>query len=67
MPKVPALTAKKVIKLLEKNGYELDHVTGSHHIFRHATTKQRITVPFHGGDIARGTLCGILKDAGISF
>ena len=67
MPRVPALTAKKLIKLLEQNGYDLDHVTGSHYVFRHRITLHRITVPYHGGNVARGTLCAILKSAGISF
>ena len=31
MSKLPSLTPEKVIKLLEKNGFVLDRIRGSHH------------------------------------
>jgi predicted RNA binding protein YcfA (HicA-like mRNA interferase family) len=66
MPKLPPLSPQKVIAILEKKGFVLKKVTGSHYIFTHAETKRRVTVPFHSQDVARGTLLQILKDAGIS-
>jgi predicted RNA binding protein YcfA (HicA-like mRNA interferase family) len=66
MPRLPPLSPKKVIAILEKKGFVLKKVTGSHYIFARAETKRRVTVPFHSQDIARGTLLQILKDAGIS-
>ena len=66
MPRLLPLSPKKVIAILEKKGFVLKKVTGSHYIFAHADTKRRVTVPFHSQDIARGTLLQILKDAGIS-
>ncbi|MEM3565000.1 MAG: type II toxin-antitoxin system HicA family toxin [Candidatus Jordarchaeaceae archaeon] len=32
MSKLPSLTPKKIIKILEKRGFVLDRVKGSHHI-----------------------------------
>ena len=32
MPKLPSLTPKKIIKILESRGFALDRVKGSHHI-----------------------------------
>jgi predicted RNA binding protein YcfA (HicA-like mRNA interferase family) len=32
MPKLPALTPQKLIKILEQHGFVLDRVKGSHHI-----------------------------------
>jgi predicted RNA binding protein YcfA (HicA-like mRNA interferase family) len=29
MPKLPVLSPKKLIKILEKLGFQLDHITGS--------------------------------------
>ena len=66
MPKLPALTPREVIKVLEKNGFELDRVKGSHHIYYHAETRKRIVVPVHKRDLPKGTLLEILKQAGIT-
>ena len=65
MPKVPALTPKKIIKVLEKRGVVLDRARGSHRIYRNPETKCRVVVPFHKKDLPRGTLLAILKQAGI--
>jgi len=65
MPKLPALTAQKVIKILEKKGFVLDRVKGSHHIFYQSETKRRVVVPVHGRDLPTGTLLESLKQAGI--
>jgi len=65
LPKVPSLTPKKVIKILEKNGFLLDHSTGSHMVYYHPEKRKRVTVPFHRRDIPKGTLMSILKQAGI--
>ena len=66
MPKLPALTPREIIKVLGKNGFELDRVKGSHHIYYHIETKRRVVVPLHKMDIPKGTLLEILKQAGIS-
>lgn len=65
MPKLPALTAQKVIKILEKKGFVLDRAKGGHHIFYHPETKRQVVVPVHGRDLPIGTLLEILKQAGI--
>ncbi len=65
-PKLPALTARQVIKILKQNGFELDHTTGSHYIFYNSLTKKRVTVAYHTRSIPKGTLAAILKQAGLS-
>ena len=66
MPKIPIVSAIKVIKVLSKIGYEADHQTGSHIILRHRETlHKRLTVPNHK-EIARGTLKAILEEAGLT-
>jgi len=65
LPKLPSLTPKKVIKLLERHGFVLDHSTGSHRVYYHPEKRKRVTVPFHRKDIPKGTLASILKQAGI--
>lgn len=66
MPRLPALTARKIITILKRKGFLLDHSTGSHFVFYQPTTKKRVTVAFHNKDLAKGTLLAILKQAGIS-
>ena len=66
MPKLPSLTPEKIIKVLERKGFVLDRVKGSHHIYYHSETKRRVVVPFHRRNLPKGTLLEILKQAGIS-
>jgi len=66
MPKLPSLTPKKIITILESRGFALDRVKGSHHIYYHPETKRRVVVPLHKKDLPKGTLFEILKQAGIS-
>lgn len=65
MAKLPVLTAKDLIRILERRGFILDRVKGSHHIYLHPETGQRAVVPFHRRDLPQGTLVSILKQAGI--
>ncbi len=66
MPKLPALTPQKIIRILEKNGFILDRIKGSHHIYYNPVTKRRVVVPLHRKTLPKGTLMEILKQAGIS-
>jgi len=61
----PPLTPQKIIKVLEKKGFVLDRIKGSHHIYYHPEMKRRV-VPLHKRDLPKGTLFEILKQAGIN-
>lgn len=65
MPKLRVLNPRQIIKILEKKGFVLDRVRGSHHIYYHPETKRRAIVPLHRKDLPRGTLLSILQQAGI--
>lgn len=66
MPPVPAVRGDRVVAALEKAGFKVARVAGSHHIMRHPDGRGT-TVPVHRGrDIAKGTLRGILADVGMS-
>jgi predicted RNA binding protein YcfA (HicA-like mRNA interferase family) len=62
--KLPALKPRKVIKALERNGYYIHRVTGSHYILKKG--KLRTTVPYHKKDLKSGTLASIIKQAGLT-
>ena len=66
MSKLPALTSKRLIKILKRRGFLLDHTTGSHFIFYHPERDIRVTIPYHAKDVPKGTLHSILKEAGLS-
>lgn len=66
MPKLPSITPKKLIAILKKHGFLLDHTTGSHFIFYHPEKKKRAVVPSHAKDLPKGTLLAILKETGLS-
>lgn len=56
---------KELIKILELDGWQLDRIRGSHHIFKHPGKTGRPTVPLHNKDMKPGTLNQILKEAGL--
>jgi len=60
-------TAKKIIKILKKNGFALDRIKGSHHYFSKSGSST-ICVPVHGAkDIPAGTFKQIRKLSGLSY
>lgn len=64
--KTHAVTAKQIIKLLERKGFINVRQSGSHAIFRHPNGT-RATVPLHGSkNLGKGLLKQIMKDANIS-
>jgi predicted RNA binding protein YcfA (HicA-like mRNA interferase family) len=66
MPKLPSLTSKKVIKILERKGFVLDRVKGSHRIYYHPESRRRVVIPYHMKDLPQGTLREILRQAGLN-
>lgn len=61
-----ALSGKTVCKLLEKEGWTLARIRGSHHIYTRPDRTETISVPVHGNrSLKKGTLHGILKRAGL--
>ena len=66
MPPLPSVRGDRVVRALEKAGFKVARITGSHHIMRHPDGRGT-TVPVHPGhDIAKGTLRGILADASMT-
>ena len=65
-PRLPAVSARQVIRVLRQSGWELDRVRGSHHVFRHPDRSTRVVVPLHGGDLRKGTLSAIIASIGLT-
>lgn len=62
------MTYRKLVRLLEQDGWLLERVAGSHMQYRHPNKAGTVTVP-GGGKLARevppGTLNSVLKQAGL--
>ena len=61
------MTFREIMRILHEDGWVEDptRTKGSHFQLKHPTKKGIVTVPRHGGDIAKGTLNSILKQAGL--
>jgi len=57
--------SSSLIKLIEKNGWELVRTKGSHHHFKHPIIKGIVTIPHPKKDIPKGTLASIYRQAGL--
>ncbi len=58
------LKPKKVVKALQRAGFEIDHVTGSHYILKKENL--RTSVPYHQ-KVKTGTLRSILNQCGLTI
>jgi predicted RNA binding protein YcfA (HicA-like mRNA interferase family) len=62
----PVITAARLVRVLNKLGFELARRRGSHAFYRHADGRSTV-VPMHAGeDIRRGLLRAILRDLELS-
>ena len=66
MHHLPSLSPKKIIKILEKAGFVIDHYRGSHAYLESKERGSRTHVAIHGEDVSRALLKTILKQAKIS-
>ena len=65
--KLPTIKAKDLIRVLQKDGFQLVHQKGSHATYKHSITQKRVTIPIHPGkDLKRGLLRGILNDMNLT-
>ncbi len=60
------MKVRELIKLVEKAGWVFEREgKGSHTIYIHPNKPNPLSIPVHSGDIPKGTLNSILKQAGI--
>jgi predicted RNA binding protein YcfA (HicA-like mRNA interferase family) len=60
------VSARELIRFLLRQGYQRARQTGSHLILEHPTRKT-LVIPVHAGDLPKGLLIKILKDAGFTL
>ncbi len=62
-PKLPAVTAKDLVRVAEKVGFVFRRQSGSHAIYVRESDKARVVVPMHSGkNLKPKTLHGIIQD-----
>jgi len=67
MGRLPVLTARDVIRIVKRLGFEFDRQKGSHAVYIRMSDKRRLVIPVHKGrDLKPGTLRGLIDDMGLS-
>ena len=56
--------SRKIIKMLEKDGWRQVAIKGDHCQFKHPIKPGRVTVPHPSKDIKKGTVMSIYRQAG---
>ena len=60
------VTGKELARAIQKRGWELARIKGSHHIFIKAGNRERIVIPIHGNHPLKiGLLKAQMKIAGL--
>ena len=66
-PKLPAITAKDLVRVAQRVGFTFRRQRGSHAIYVRDSDKARIVIPMHSGkNLKPKTLRGIMADMKLS-
>ncbi len=66
MSRLPTLKPKDVLAALQRAGFSVARVRGSHYQLLNPSTNRRVTVPHHTHDLSKATLASILKQADLA-
>jgi predicted RNA binding protein YcfA (HicA-like mRNA interferase family) len=62
LAKQPSISGKDLIKLLQRKGFEVVRISGSHHRLKHPDGRVT-TIPIHGNnDLPKGLLRKIIRE-----
>ncbi len=56
---------REIEKIIKKGGWYFHKAEGSHYHYLHPSKTGKVTIPKHSGDLKRGTVHSILKQAGL--
>ena len=65
-PKLPAVTAKELVRVAERLGFVFRRQRGSHAVYVRASDQARLVIPMHTGELKRKTLRAIIQDLRIT-
>ena len=66
MPRLGPLKRRELIRLLRKAGFDGPYVGAKHQFMKRGTRTVRIPNP-HQGDLSKGLLARVLREAGVSM
>ncbi|MGE0259838.1 MAG: type II toxin-antitoxin system HicA family toxin [Alphaproteobacteria bacterium] len=67
MSDLPVIRPRQLIRALERAGFFVHHIRGSHYYPRHpGKPGVLVTVPYHNRDLKRGTLRAVLRQSGLT-
>ena len=61
--RLPSFKPKDLVRTFIRLGFHIDHQSGSHVVLRHPDGR-RTVIALHAKELKRGTLVGIIKQAG---
>ncbi len=64
--RLPSLRPQQVVRALERAGWTVVRQRGSHASLSKPGVQYIVTVPLHRREMPRGTLLGIISDAGLT-
>jgi predicted RNA binding protein YcfA (HicA-like mRNA interferase family) len=59
------MTVREILKILHNDGWKEFEQNGSHMQLKHDVKPGKVTVPNHKGDLKKGTVHSIYKQAGL--
>lgn len=60
------VTGRELARVLERKGWKLDRVNGSHHIYKVSGGYMTISVPVHNKDLKAGTQRALMRQSGLT-
>jgi predicted RNA binding protein YcfA (HicA-like mRNA interferase family) len=66
MSKLPGVKPDEAICALQKVGFDIVRVRGSHYQLKNSATNRRATVVHHSRDLTKATLSSIIRQAGLT-
>lgn len=64
MSGLPDVKPREAIRALERGGFHIHHIKGSHYILKKGN--RRVTVPYHNRSLKKGTLRSIIEQAALT-
>jgi predicted RNA binding protein YcfA (HicA-like mRNA interferase family) len=63
---VKQVSGRELAQIVQRRGWILARIQGSHHVFTMAGRRERIVIPIHGNQpLKRGLLRSLMKIAGL--
>ena len=66
MSRLPSLKPRQIVAALQRCGFVVLRISGSHYQMFNERTRRHTTVPHHSRDLPRGTVAAIIQQAGLT-